>query len=185
MAVAADNVLDRKLDRVFGMLDFNRDGILGPEDLDTVAHQLGAAFGLRDDDPKVIRLRQAFGRLWPDVSRTAADGDGLITNDEYRASMRASAVEDRDGFLDRFATMTAAWLDIADTDADGLVSRDEYTAMFVATVDAAPEALETAFAQLDRNGDGFLNTEEIRIAVEEFYTSEDPESRGNWLLGPF
>lgn len=184
--MAADSdVLDRKLDRVFTMLDFDSDGRLAQEDLDTVAEQLGLAFGLSGTDPKVVALRAAFAAQWPDISTKDADGDGRITVEEYRESLKSSVAQDRAGFLDRFYAMVAAWLAIADTDNDGLISLAEYTAMFAATVSAGEDALRTAFAQLDLNGDGQLSSEEIRIAVEEYYTSEDPQARGNWLLGPF
>lgn len=33
------------------------------------------------------------------------------------------------------------------------------------------------------DGDGNLGRDEIRRATEEFYTSEDPQSPGNWLFG--
>ena len=114
-----------------------------------------------------------------------ADSDGMINRVEYRDSVRAAAVEDREGFLGRFATMVAAWMDICDTDGDGMISLDEYTAMFANTVNASPEDLEAAFHKLDQDGDGALSSEEIRTAAEEYYTSEDPQAPGNWLLGPF
>jgi hypothetical protein len=60
----------------------------------------------------------------------------------------------------------------------------EYTAYLTAWGTAATEIAET-FHQLDRDNDGYLMADELRQNAEEFFFSEDPAARGNWLVGPF
>ena len=64
------------------------------------------------------------------------------------------------------------------------MSQQEYVAN-LRGFNADEAAATEAFRRLDRNADGYLTHEEISQGVEEFYYSEDPESPGNWLIGPF
>jgi hypothetical protein len=48
----------------------------------------------------------------------------------------------------------------------------------------SPQDMAHAFAKLDLDGNGTLDPEKIPTAVTEFFTSDDPKARGNWLYGP-
>jgi hypothetical protein len=75
-----------------------------------------------------------------------------------------------------------AALDLIDADHDGRITAAEHRAFLVAmTVD--PTRAATAFPHLDTDGDGFLSREEYVQLMEEFYTSDQPDSAGSWILG--
>jgi Ca2+-binding EF-hand superfamily protein len=57
--------------------------------------------------------------------------------------------------------------------------------MYSRTLGLPPDSLNEAFTALDTDGDGHLSRTEIRTAVDEYYTSEEPDTPGNWLFGPF
>ncbi|MDJ1138380.1 EF-hand domain-containing protein [Streptomyces iconiensis] len=180
----ATTVLDTKLDRAFSMLDANGTGSLVEADLLALADKLGAAFNAMENG-SAARLRQALADLWKsDLAGMDADGDGEIDVDEFRAGVRRAVAEDREGFLDRVGDMVEAWMSVADADGDGLIDVVEFTTMYTRTLGASPDALAASFARLDTDGDGTLDSDEIRRATEEFYTSEDPDAPGNQLFGP-
>jgi len=43
--------------------------------------------------------------------------------------------------------------------------------------------MDTAFTQLDRDGDGFLSREEFAQDLFDYFTSDDRAARGNWFFG--
>ncbi|MFF8954425.1 EF-hand domain-containing protein [Streptomyces sp. NPDC014894] len=177
-------VLDTKLDRSFDMLDTDGDGRIRAADLVCLAGRLGTAFGAGAPDA-VGRLQHAFTVLWEtDLQHMDADGNGAIDREEWRAGVRRAVAADREGFLDRMGAMLRVWLELCDTDADGRITRAEYTTMYGATLGLPSGPLNEAFTTLDIDGDGHLDGDELRAAVEEFYTSEATDTPGNWLFGP-
>ncbi|GAA2225742.1 hypothetical protein GCM10010232_08730 [Streptomyces amakusaensis] len=177
-------VLDVKLDRSFDMLDTDGDGRIHEGDLVSLAARLGAAFGTRAPGT-VVRLQESFTLLWEtDLQHMDAEGKGAIDRAEWRAGVRRAVADDRDGFLDRMGAMLQVWLELCDTDADGRITRTEYTTMYGETLGLPPGPLNEAFTTLDIDGDGHLGGDELRAAVEEFYTSEATDTPGNWLFGP-
>ncbi|MFE0098785.1 EF-hand domain-containing protein [Streptomyces sp. NPDC059009] len=182
----ADDVLGRKLLRAFAMLDTDGDGALVEADLLTLADRLAAAFAMTGDAAKIIRLKEAFRVLWDtDLLSMDADGNGLVDRQEFLDGMRKAAANDREGHLTRLGAMVDAWMDICDADGNGVIDRDEFLTMYTRTLGASPDALILAFKALDRDGNGTLDRDEIRLATEEYYTSNDPQAPGNWLFGPF
>ncbi|KIZ14743.1 EF-hand domain-containing protein [Streptomyces natalensis] len=181
-----DGVLDRKLDRVYAMLAADREGGIVESEVLSLADNLGAAFGLPTDAPKVSRLRSALAELWQaDVRHMDTDGNGLVDREEFIVGMRRSAAHDQESYLRRLGAMVDAWMSICDADDNGVIDQQEFTTMYARTLGASPADLAVAFAKLDLDGNGTLDSQEIRKATEEYYTSEDPEAPGNWLFGPF
>jgi Ca2+-binding EF-hand superfamily protein len=75
----------------------------------------------------------------------------------------------------------------ADADQDGKVTREEFVASYE-TLLAMRETIagvSQAILQLtDRDGDGFIDPDELLQNVEEFFYGDDPNAPGNWLVGP-
>jgi Ca2+-binding EF-hand superfamily protein len=81
-----------------------------------------------------------------------------------------------------FLPLADALFSVLDADRDEHLSKDEYSRIFMsAGVDGTIVA--TAFGKLDRNGDGRISRQEWRVAVDEFFASQDPQAPGAWLLG--
>ncbi|MER7050152.1 EF-hand domain-containing protein [Streptomyces jumonjinensis] len=177
-------ILDTKLDLAFGLLDTDRDGRVGEADLLRLAPKLATAFASRTP-ADVERLRAALGAVWSaDFAVMDADGDGAVDREEWRTGVRRSVAADRSGFLGRLERVLHAWFALCDTDGDGFISRAEYTHMYGSTLGLTAGPLNEAFTTLDIDGDGLVCRDEIRAAIEEFWTSESRDTPGNWLLGP-
>lgn len=70
------------------------------------------------------------------------------------------------------------------SDNDGALSKNEWGAFFRAYgIDTAQ--LDLVYRRLDSDGDNEIDREEVLQLVGDFFTSDDPEARGNWLIGAY
>ena len=49
----------------------------------------------------------------------------------------------------------------------------------------ADQEVRTAFGQLDRDGDGFIERDEFAKDLVAYFQSDDPAERGNWFFGTY
>ncbi|MEJ3657832.1 EF-hand domain-containing protein [Actinomycetes bacterium KLBMP 9759] len=178
-------VLDRKLDRTYDMflaMIPNSSG-LREEHFEATAQRLaqGNPDTTREQLSRLVAANHAF---WDEYLKPMdANGDGVIDRNEFRTGFDKALERDRDGFIGAFSNSIMAWMDIIDTDRSNTVERDEFVSMYQRTFGAPVEKLNEAFDKLDLNGDGSLDTEELKQAVLEYWTSDDPSAPGNWLFG--
>jgi Ca2+-binding EF-hand superfamily protein len=183
MTTAETSVLSTKLHRMFTFLDTDQDGRLTENDLPAIADRLDASVPTQPE--KVQRLRKALSVIWEQHLRHMDfDGNGYIDPAEYERGVREAIDADGSTLVPALHDVVAACLNICDTDNDGLINVGEYTLLGQAVSGGTREDMAVAFAQLDLDGNGTLDAEEIRAAVTEYFTSENPNSRGNWLYGP-
>ncbi|BAY49440.1 calcium-binding EF-hand-containing protein [Scytonema sp. HK-05] len=84
--------------------------------------------------------------------------------------------------LQIFGLLAQALFSICDRDNDGSLEQSEF-AKFHEAFGCTPANSQLAFKHLDADGDGTLTVEELLNAWHEYYTSNDPQARGNWLYG--
>lgn len=174
----------RKLARLFTLYDVDRNGFIEQTDFELIAHKTALAMNHQPGSPAYNTLHNQYMAGWIRLAQLGdVDNDRRLTLEEYCAAY--------DKMLAQPAQFTAMMMGIVstiimllDTDKDGKVSVPEYTAYLMAWGTAATEIAET-FHQLDRDRDGYLIADELRQNAEEFFFSEDPAARGNWLVGPF
>lgn len=174
----------RKLARLFTLYDVDHNGFIEQTDFELIAHKTALAMNHQPGSPEYNTLHNQYMAGWVRLAQLGdADNDQRLTLEEYCAAY--------DKMLAQPAQFTAMMMGIVstiimllDTDKDGKVSVPEYTAYLTAWGTAATEITET-FHQLDRDRDGYLIADELRQNAEEFFFSEDPAARGNWLVGPF
>lgn len=179
------DILDRKLERAFELLDSDANGELVEADLLVLADRLAAAFERGDEPVRKGRLRTALHRIWQDhLAYMDDDGNGYVDVAEFTRGFRAAGSENREKFLADISEVVAAWMDLVDINGNGQIDVDEYRLMYDSAFGIPPEDLEYGFRQLDLDGSGELDEQELRQATEEYYTSTDPDAPGNWLFGP-
>ncbi|GAA3463777.1 MULTISPECIES: EF-hand domain-containing protein [Saccharothrix] len=182
MTTTVTSILTRKLNHMFRILDTDQDGHLTARDMPAMADALAVPFA--EQPEKVERLRAALLHIWEaHLERMDEDGDGRLTAAEYELGVRTALAEDADALLDSLNDTVAAWFSLFDADADGYLELEEYVRLGEA-LGVPPQDMKTAFRRLDRDADGRLPPCEVREAVVEYFTSEDPEADGNWLYGP-
>jgi hypothetical protein len=105
-----------------------------------------------------------------------------VTQEEYVAAFD-QLLSVKDNYHAIVSTWTNSLIELSDRDGDERLSQQEYVAN-LRSFNVSEAAANEAFRKLDWDGDGYLNRDEVLRNVEEFFYSEDPESPGNWLVGP-
>jgi len=73
---------------------------------------------------------------------------------------------------------------VFDLDEDDSIGRSEF-ADFYGVFGLSVDLAEAVFDTLDTNGDGSITRDELLQASAEFFRSDDMESVGNMLYGPY
>ncbi|EWC62216.1 calcium binding protein [Actinokineospora spheciospongiae] len=171
-------IQERKLSRLFELLDSDGSGFVEESDLEDFAAKAIAAAGAGGSLEARIVQREASS-LWRALQQTLdSDGDQRVSRAEFVAAADADAVTD--GAI----KLGVVIRDITDIDRDGLISLGEWV-----TLDAKlgiPRAdSEQGFKALDVDGDGYVSKPEYVRGVEQFFRSDDEASPGNWAFGKY
>jgi Ca2+-binding EF-hand superfamily protein len=178
----ATDVLTRKIGRHFDLIDVNGDGKIDWSDFAEVVSNMGAEFGQPPESPKYRALEDAYRALWEGMKQSLdTDGNDEIQREEYVAGLRSDAISAYRQFVQPVATAIIA---LCDTNGDGQLGHEELAKAHRA-LQMGDKDHEAAMARIDRNGDGYVSAQELAQAIEEFFSSEDDNASGNWLLGEF
>ncbi|MSP13429.1 MAG: hypothetical protein EXR62_10805 [Chloroflexi bacterium] len=174
----------RKIKRLIDSYDFDGNGYVEKGDFEQLFQRLATNLGLAPGSQEYHKMHGITMAGWDGVKEMADfNHDDKVTYEEYFQAVDA-VTANRDIFARLALGITDSSFSMQDTNGDGQISGEEsiaYTSSYNMTkADAA-----TAFAHLDRNGDGFITRDEMLENVTDFFLSEDQNSPGNWLMGPF
>lgn len=153
----------------FQRMDADGDGSVDLTDFLRAPHRLLSELGIPEESDKGRALLEANKTQWTFLlSLGDADGDGILTTDEYVTARTSPAFRsaDRPGKGDVCRTL----FDLLDRDDDGSLDRDEFLRAgdFLGMPDADAG---TYFDELDADGSGRISPKEFLKAVKRFYTS--------------
>ncbi|MBT2510047.1 EF-hand domain-containing protein [Streptomyces sp. ISL-98] len=153
----------------FRRMDADGDGVVDLTDFLRAPRKLLATLGVPEDAPKAQALIRANETQWGFfLSLGDADGDGVLTADEYVTTRTSPEFRspNRPGKGEVCQTLFA----VLDSDDDGTISEDEFlhAAGFLCM---PPTEASAYFATLDSDNDGQLSSKEFLKAVKRFYTS--------------
>jgi Ca2+-binding EF-hand superfamily protein len=168
----------------FNVLDVDGDGLVEKQDFLNVADRLADLRGYEEGSSRHSNVRRELLRMWTNArALSGAEEKAHITLDDWLA--HEEEVLDSSVLIHSYVQGIARVLfDILDADSDGVISEDEYHTFFRAFRGDADDA-GRAFRKLDADGNGQLTRQEFLEAVTEFHVSDDPDARGNWLLGAY
>ena len=173
----------RKLGRMFSVLDVNGDGRIERADFVRRVEAFARLRGWAEGSPQHERNFGFAQEEWENLAGSAdVDEDGGVTREEF---LRWADVflSDRDGVAAYARGDVQLLFDAMDGDGDGKITVDEYrTYLEVCGADAS--GADAFFAHADLNEDGRITRAEMTHAMEEFLLSQNPEAGGNFLFGP-
>lgn len=174
----------RKLTSLFYWYDANDNGSLQLEDFQRLVDNIVAIRGHGPGSQQYEDIRQQFMFSWSGLVASAdKSGDNSISLEEWLEHM--DAILSIDEAAERTVnSLTTLIFTLTDVDGSGRISPKEYS-LFLKAYNVDERLHNTIFQQLDLNGDGQLSRDEISKMARDFYLSNDPDSPGNWLLGPF
>ena len=170
------DMMQKKLARMFALYDRNGDQLIEAEDYERIGQGFARVVGAKAGTPEYQGIVGFYTGSWDRLKVLDTDGDGKVGRDEFIA---ANAQLNHEAIV----AISDTLIRMNDRDRDGKLSRDEFAAG-LGVYDIPSAGAQQAFAKLDRDGDGYLVREELLKDVEEFFTSDDPNARGNWLVGP-
>lgn len=172
---------ERKMKRFFNIYDANVSGSIQKQDFEMPV-QVGAAFlGYTPGSTEYNEMYQWSMGFWDFLRQNLqkADGDS-ISEAEFLSAMEALA-NDKTALNQIIMGHANFTIKLWDRDGDGMMSKDEFIAAHTA-YNVNPNSAHEAFGHLDRNGDSQLSYEEIIQAIDEYFTSDDPNALGNWFI---
>lgn len=161
---------------VFSLFDANGNGVLDPDDFDLMTRRVLKAAVASDDGAREA-IRAAFGRYWTTLATELdADGDGVITVDEFRPF-----VLDPDRFGPTVAEFAEALAALGDPDGDGLIERPLFVSLMKAIgfEEANIHALFDAFGP---NAEDRITVATWTTGIKEYYAPDMAGIPGDRLV---
>lgn len=166
----------------FHHLDHNHDGTLERGDLDAIAESVIAKGAWKADTPQAAHLRETHHELWAEMwSHMDEDCDGTVSRDEFVGFWKGLGQDVKRRGLPPWAwRLVRSTFAAYDHDGDGRITGEEY-ALYLQAIGSDADAA-AAFAQLDLDGNGHLDLDELKLLFGEWLTAEEVASPGNVLM---
>lgn len=172
--------LRRKYRSYFRRLDVNKDGFLTRTDFEVLADRSCADEA--PESPRRKTMRESYTRFYA-LIESLGSTPGKVSEEEWvEETAKSVNTPEYKRVLDDAIRICFALLD---TNGDGYIQDHEYIRFFHSLrIPDHENVARIAFKTLDTSGSGELSLEEFRIAVTDFFYSEDESRPGTYYLGP-
>lgn len=175
---------ERKINRFFDVLDPDGAGALTLPTMLGIGDRYARIRGYASTSAEAQRLHAALEQFWKTViSPMDADGDQRVTRQEHLQRMTAALADPQQAR--EFHATGDEFFAFADVNGDGHLVKDEYVDLFAVGCGLARRDAIQAFQRLDPQNRGYLDLDQWRKLIEEFFASTDPDAPGNWLYGTY
>ncbi|MEA5536618.1 hypothetical protein [Crocosphaera sp. XPORK-15E] len=176
----------QKLTKLFSMYDAENMGVLKLSSFETIARRLGGLRGWKSGSQEELNLLEQYTYRWMrlknNIKESTHHGSGSTINLEEWFVYHEILLEE-DAFKQDIKALGNLIFDVIDLDENQKIDQQEWTTLF--KIYGLPVVYSPmAFSQMDEDEDGFLTKEDILRRLQEFYWSQNPQEKGNYLFGP-
>ncbi|WP_100834456.1 EF-hand domain-containing protein [Kitasatospora fiedleri] len=180
----SEDLLIAKISHGFDHLDADGDGRLTERDHVLMGQSVARSLGHPAGSPEEQRIVGAYVAIWRELHLPHLPAGAVAMGRADFLASTASLADDPEAAEAVLGALGRAFLAVADADGNGVVDADEFFAFQHGHFPQLRRSdADTAFAHLDRDGDGALSAEEFVTAIIEYWTSRDPDAPGNWWTG--
>lgn len=177
---------ETKLRIFFDLLDHDRNGFVEKDDFLSIGENLRMILMLKEKDNEHLRIIKICQKAWEDIyAYVDQNRDQRASIHEWLMYANERIVNCRKLEYDNSVNMVVDYIfNLFDRNHDNSISIQEYLNLFM-TFRLEARHSAKAFIRLDRNEDNLISKEEFYTGTEEFFRSNNPKARGNWLFGPW
>ncbi|MGI5336543.1 EF-hand domain-containing protein [Streptomyces sp. CA-181903] len=174
--------IERKYDLIFDRLDADGNGVLEYADCERMGQDVIRAGYVTEGSAQADALFTAYREAWGRLTAAAdADGDGVITREEFKAAM-SRTLGRREQVVEGCRAVLDTEFSSIDGDDDGFVPVADFQRYLEALGSTAEEARATCDS-LDTNGDGRISRAEFHEGWAQYLLSDDLTEPGSNFLG--
>lgn len=178
---SATDIQVRKLHKWFASFDADGDGVIDVLDFTGMAQLQCEAYGIAARSDTWRRLHECAHVVWRAIEqRTGTLNRAKLTRQEWVSWMGSN--EYADFVVGAAIPFSLMAFSIADADGDGRCDVNEMMAAQHRS-GMSEEEIHRYFDRLDLDGDGYVTADDYAQALREFYFSDDPAARGNFIAG--
>lgn len=173
----------KKLLYVFHVFfDVDRSGTIEQNDFELALEKIGRMRGYSKTDQKYLDTQKTLLTIWEGLKATAdKDGDGQISTQEWlNVWEEFSAAPDKP--LDWQTQYQNFIFDLQDTSGDGTIDEGEFVSVCSGYGISDADGKES-FDKFSDNNKVEVNRTEFANLWKQFFTSDDPNVRGNFIFG--
>ncbi|MEQ9359427.1 MAG: MFS transporter [Coleofasciculus chthonoplastes F2-STO-03] len=173
LSMAVNNQRQRKLKRLFTLLDYDKNGFIERADFEQVVNTIAEIQGLNLGSSEYWLVHSYWIGLGERLQTLMdTDKDGKITAEEWLEYMGRKLDHD---FVDTFFQMI-------DTDSNGQIVIHELKMFYQAYKIGTIQDAKVAFDSLDLNQDGHISLEEMKQIFEQFMYNDEPQIQSPWSV---
>lgn len=178
------NLQKQKLTHYFNILDYDKNGTIEKSDFTNIGENLCVLWGFKEGSENHAACIKRCEDTWVHFRHFLGKSDDVHAPlSEWLDFADQVIVNGSDELYEKHINeILKEIFDFFDVNRDGYISLDEYVDLFMAyRIEIRFSA--KSFMKLDINGDDQISKAELMTAIREFFRSDDPNARGNWLFG--